>query len=152
VSGMSSVFDPAENAALSERIRSLRPDAKALWGGMSVAQMLAHCQRPLRVATGELRLERNLLGILLGRLAKKQLAGPVPFRRGLPTAPAFRVQGPQDFAREQEALLLLLQRFAEQGPAILTRAPHPFFGPLTEREWDVLQWKHLDHHLRQFGV
>ncbi len=34
----------------------------------------------------------------------------------------------------------------------LSKDPHPFFGNLNSEEWDTLNWKHLDHHLRQFGV
>ncbi len=29
---------------------------------------------------------------------------------------------------------------------------HPLFGPLSGEEWGALSWKHLDYHLRQFGV
>ena len=29
---------------------------------------------------------------------------------------------------------------------------HPFFGPLTNGEWNALQWKHIKHHLKQFGL
>ena len=31
-------------------------------------------------------------------------------------------------------------------------APHSVFGRLTHNEWGVLAAKHIDHHLRQFGV
>jgi hypothetical protein len=29
---------------------------------------------------------------------------------------------------------------------------HPFFGPMTAEEWGIISYKHLDHHLKQFGV
>ena len=149
---MKSLFQPSDNAEFVERIQSLRPEVKAQWGKMSAAQMLAHCQVPLRVASGELKLKRGLFGILFGRLAKKKLAGPEPFQRGLPTAPEFVVRDARDFAVEHGRLVELVQRFGQRGPAGLTREPHPFFGPLTNEEWDLLQSKHLDHHLRQFGA
>lgn len=41
---------------------------------------------------------------------------------------------------------------AENGTRILKVKKHPFFGEMTEDQWDVLLWKHLDHHLQQFGV
>jgi hypothetical protein len=119
---------------------------------MDVAQMLAHCQAPLRVATGDLPLKRALVGILFGRLAKKKLAGPQPFGHGMPTAPEFRVKDSRDFAVEHRKLVELVVAFGRNGPAGLTKLPHPFFGPMTVEEWDTLQWKHLDHHLRQFGA
>ena len=149
---MKSIFEARDNAELVTRIRTLRPGAKPQWGKMDVAQMLAHCQTPLRVATGELPLKRSLFGILFGGLAKRSLTKPEPFKRGLPTAPEFVVKDARDFATEQAKLLELVQRFGQRGPDVLARGPHPFFGPLTTEEWDLLQWKHLDHHLRQFGV
>ena len=45
----------------------------------------------------------------------------------------------------------LVRAFHARGPEKLAKE-HPFFGPLTSAEWDRLQWKHLDHHLRQFGA
>lgn len=138
-------------ATLLARLDALRPDAQRRWGKMSCAQMLAHCQQPLRVALGELPLKRSLIGLLFGRMAKKKLLAPAPWKPGMPTAPEFVIRDERDFAREHAALRVLVQRFGEGGPAALTTAPHPFFGPLSADEWQGLQWRHLDHHLRQFG-
>lgn len=114
--------------------------------------MLAHCRQPLRVALGDLELKRSLIGVLFGRMAKKKLLDPAPWKAGMPTAPEFKVADERDFATEKAALLALVQRFGEGGPHAITRRPHPFFGPLTTDEWQTLQWRHVDHHLRQFGV
>src|SRR5262245_59386048 len=149
---MDSLFRPDVNAAFVKRIQSLRPDAKAQWGKMSPAQMLAHCQAAMRVATGDLKLKRSFVGLLFGRLAKKGLTKPEPFKRGLPTAPEFLVRDARDFGAEQARMIELLQRFGRGGPAGLTKEAHPFFGPMKTEEWDLLQRKHLDHHLRQFGA
>jgi hypothetical protein len=46
----------------------------------------------------------------------------------------------------------LIDRFVASGPAGCTNHPHSFFGRLTPEEWAILMYKHLDHHLRQFGV
>jgi hypothetical protein len=104
------------------------------------------------MATGELTLKRALIGFLFGRLAKRKLTSPAPFGRNLPTAREFRVRDAGEFGSEREKLLELVQRFSARGPAGVPKEPHPFFGPLTAAEWDTLQWKHLDHHLRQFGA
>jgi hypothetical protein len=58
----------------------------------------------------------------------------------------------RSFDEEREKLLALVECFAVGGKGILTNKPHSFFGKLTPDEWDNLQSKHLDHHLRQFGV
>jgi len=147
-----SLFEPRDRAAMVARLESLRPETTRQWGKMSIAQMLAHCQQPLRVAMGELPLKRSLLGILFGRLAKKKLLDPKPWQRSMPTAPEFKITDERDFATEKATLLALVKRFGEGGPHVVTKQPHPFFGPLTVDEWQQLQWRHLDHHLRQFGT
>ncbi|MFY9345059.1 MAG: DUF1569 domain-containing protein [Planctomycetota bacterium] len=146
-----SLFDPAGLARMLARLDALPANATRQWGKMTAGQMLAHCQQPLRVALGELNLKRSLVGLLFGRLAKKKLLAPAPWKPGMPTAPEFRIAGDRDFAKENAALRALVERFGKGGPAALTKQPHPFFGPLTVDEWQGLQWRHLDHHLRQFG-
>jgi hypothetical protein len=145
-----SLFRPDDAAAVLQRVRRLRPDSRAQWGKMDAAQMLAHCQVPLRVALGDVKLKRGLVGVIFGGMAKRKLLGPQPFGHDMPTGPEFRIAGARDFVRERDELEALVQRFAAAGPAGLTREPHPFFGPLTTPEWETLMWKHLDHHLRQF--
>ena len=146
-----SLFSAEGLATMLARVDALRPDSARGWGKMDVAQMLAHCQQPLRVALGELPLKRMLIGILFGRLAKKKLLSPTPWKNGMPTAPEFKITDARDFAEEKAALRALVERFGHGGPAALTKQPHPFFGPLSVDEWQALQWRHLDHHLRQFG-
>lgn len=147
-----SLWQPSGLTTMLARLDSLRPDSPRGWGKMAAAQMLAHCQQPLRVALGELPLKRSLLGLLFGRLAKKKLLAPEPWKPGMPTAPEFRITDTRDFAKEQAALHTLVERFGRGGEAALSKKPHPFFGPLTADEWQQLQWRHLDHHMRQFGA
>jgi hypothetical protein len=146
------IFDPIECAALLERLARIRENQKPLWGKMSAAQMFAHCQAPLEVALGDKVLKRGLVGILFGGIARRQLLKPKPFGRNMPTAPEFLVRDWRDAERERVKLIELAQRLSSGGPAVLTTEPHPFFGALTAEEWSRLQWKHLDHHLRQFGA
>lgn len=147
-----SLFSPQNNREMLGRIARLEAHSKAQWGKMDVARALAHCQAPLRVAMGDLVLKRSLIGFLFGGLAKKSLLSSKPWKPDMPTAPEFLVKEPRDFVHEREALAELVRRFAAKGPGGLTKNPHPFFGQLTIAEWDALQWRHLDHHLRQFGV
>ena len=67
------LFDAATKRDIIDRINQLTPQQKALWGKMTVTQMLAHCQMPLGVATGKHKLKRNFLLSLIGPLFKKQL-------------------------------------------------------------------------------
>ena len=126
---MNSLFEEAGNAEAVQRIEALAPDARPQWGKMNLAQMLAHCQRPFRTASGELKLKRGLPGLLLGRWAKKKfIVGDAPFGRNSPTDPNFLVPGASDIEHERTELIALVKRFADK--THLTQDPHPFFGRL----------------------
>ena len=58
----------------------------------------------------------------------------------------------RDFLLEQAELKLKLLQFSKGGDAQCTRHPHPFFGALSPQDWSRGMYKHMDHHLRQFGV
>lgn len=149
---MPSIFDTADRQALIARLERLSPDSERQWGKMSSAQMLRHCQVVIRVALGQQQLQRGLLAVLFGGMAKRRLLAAPQFQKNMPTAPEFRVQGQPTFSTEKAELLRLVQQLGAGGAAGLTQAPHPFFGALSSAEWDALQYKHLDHHLRQFGL
>lgn len=148
---MQSLFDKEDNDAIKERIEKLTPRSVPLWGKMNVAQMLAHLQQPLLVSFGELKLKRGILGFLFGKMAKRQMLADKSFKKNMPTVKEFKV-APGDFEKEKITLLSYLDRFIKEGSQIITKEPHPFFGKMDLSEWDLLQWKHLDHHLNQFGV
>jgi hypothetical protein len=149
---MKSYFNVSDNNELIDRINKLRKETKGEWGKITVSQMLAHCQVPLSVAIGETKLKRGLFGILFGKIAKKQLVKQEDFKKKLPTAPSFVIKDERIFEEEKDKLINLVKKVKDKGASALTVNPHPFFGKLTEIEWYILQWKHLDHHLRQFGV
>lgn len=149
---MNFLFDERESSDIISRINKLTPDSRPHWGKMNVAQMLAHCQVPLLVALGRHTMKRSLVGFLFGKLAKKTVVGDKPFKRNLPTAPSFIVRDEKSFEAEKAKLVTLVQEFTKGGVSGLTKDPHPFFGVMTPEEWNKSQWKHLDHHLQQFGV
>lgn len=149
---MESIFNRESNQKLIDRINTLTPLTKPLWGKMDATKMLAHCSVGIKIATGELLLKRAFIGLLFGRLAKKILLNDKPFGKNSPTAKEFIIPDGRNFEEEKIILLNYIKRFAEQGESVLRKDPHPFFGKLTTPEWDGLMYKHLDHHLRQFGV
>ena len=149
---MHDLFDPASRQEILDRLGRLRPDSVRLWGKMDAGQMLAHCATALEVATGDQPRKQSLIGKLLGPLVRKKLLGPEPFSRNSPTDPAFVFADARDFARERERLVADVHRFAERGPDAAAAATHSFLGRLSGAEWGCLMGKHLDHHLRQFGV
>ena len=148
---MESLFTSDGNRRIVERIMKLDSAHAPLWGKMSAAQMVTHAQRPLQVALGELKLKRGIVGLLFGKMVKKSLAKPGNFKPNLPTAPQFVVHDQPDFMKERKHLIRMVEEFGNRKESV-TAFVHPFFGKMTTEEWDLLQWKHLDHHLRQFGV
>jgi hypothetical protein len=63
-----------------------------------------------------------------------------------------RLPDEREFAAERERLLTLTERFVRNGAGFAGQQAHAFFGKMTGAEWGELTHKHLDHHLRQFGV
>ncbi len=150
---MKNLFEAQTAEEIKGRVAALRPDSERQWGKMSVGQTVQHCCRGIQSATGELVVERVLIGRLIGPMVKRMVLGnDKPFGRDSPTAKEFLVHGEPELALEQERLVGLIDRFAAAGPAGCTTRPHAFFGKLTPEEWSELMYKHLDHHLRQFGV
>jgi len=114
------LYDPAVKQEIISRINKLTADSKPLWGKMNASQMLAHCQKPLGVATGSHTLKPN-----------------------------FIITDQRELDAEKERLITMITTFSE---ANMSGKPHPFFGKLTNEQWCKGTWKHLDHHLQQFGV
>ena len=149
---MKSIFNAEGNQAIINRIEQLSPITLNEWGTMNVGQMLVHCQLLIKVAFGELVIKRGLMGFLFGKMIKKSIMSDTPFKNNLPTAKEFEVKGMHDFHASKKDLIAMIKRFSDEGHSVIRNPKHPIFGTLTPEEWDYMQWKHLDHHLKQFGV
>ena len=121
---------------------------------MNVSQMLKHCHYPIEVAMGNMELNSKKLGFmkrLIFKLFKPSMYNDKPWKQGLPTAKDYVVKIDADFDAEKEKLVTSINEFSLLGSKI-NWPPHPFFGNFTTEQWGKSQYKHLDHHLRQFGV
>ena len=148
---MKNLFEAAKVEEVKARIAQLRPDSERQWGTMTPAQAVAHCSAGLELAAGDRKPPQKFIGRIIGRIIKPlALGNDEPMRRNSPTMIA--VQDDRDLEIERERLCGLVDRFAAAGPQGCTTHPHSFFGRLTPDEWATLMYKHLDHHLRQFGV
>jgi hypothetical protein len=148
-----SLFEGGCVDEVQHRLSRLRPDQPRLWGTMSPAQMLAHCSLGLEMAAGEIRPPRALIGRIPGPVIKPMaLREGEPMRRNSPTSKELVINDVRNFETERKRLSALISRFAAAGSAGCTAHPHAFFGSLTPDEWATLMYKHLDHHLRQFGA
>jgi Protein of unknown function (DUF1569) len=150
---MRNLFDPETASQVQKRLAQLRPDSQRQWGTMSVAQAVAHCSGGMMWAVGDRVPERMFLGWIIGNIIKPMvLKNDEPMRRNSPTAKTLIVADERELRKEQGRLSELIDRFCEGGPQACTKNPHSFFGRLAPEEWAILMYKHLDHHLRQFGV
>ena len=149
---MKNLFEQEVVDEVISRIDTLQSTTQRHWGKMDVAQMMAHCSAALDLASGQLILPRLLIGRLVGPFVRPIYTNEKPFSRGNPTDPKLVVSDRRDFLREQEQLKVKVRQFYEGGEAKCTRHPHPFFGALPPQDWSRGMYKHLDHHLRQFGA
>ncbi|HEY0702504.1 MAG TPA: DUF1569 domain-containing protein [Candidatus Acidoferrales bacterium] len=150
---MKNMFEPARVAEVQERLAQLRPDSTRQWGKMNAAQALAHCSMAMEWAVGDTVAPRMFVGRIIGGWIKPRMLGDdQPMRRNSPTAPTLVVADERNLEAERKRLSALIDRFAAAGPTGCTTNPHSFFGRMTGEEWAILTYKHLDHHLRQFGV
>lgn len=149
---MKNIFHPGVKEEVLERIKSLSATDQPLWGKMNVAQMQTHCIRPLALAMGEAEAKpASFIMSLLGKIVKKTVVSEKPFKQNLPTDPTFVTTSNEfDFQESRQLLLAAVNRFVEKQD-LVPDFKHPFFGKLTKEEWGISQYKHLDHHLNQFG-
>lgn len=149
---MKNLFDPQVFNEINGRIGLLTPQTQRQWGKMDVAQMLAHCKEAFKVPLSPEPLPRMFVGRLIGWLMKAKLYNDSPWAKNLPTAPNFLIKDSRNFETEKKQLLELVRTFHHAGPDGISKYPHPFFGSFTPEQWGMSMYKHIDHHLQQFGV
>ncbi len=150
---MKSLYNQNDVQDFVGRINKITATTQPQWGKMNAAQVMAHCTAPLKMAHGEVKSKRGLFSLLLGKHFKKKMVNPAtPFTKNLPTDPNFIFPNPCDFEEEKQKLINQIKSFSQKGPDAITKLPHSFFGYMNPQEWDIIQSKHLDHHLSQFGV
>jgi hypothetical protein len=148
---MKSLFNPIDRTRIIERLDRLTPGHEAKWGSFSADEMVCHVAEALRISLasdcpreprGPLTLwPLNLFVIYLAPLPKGKAKAPREF---LEKSPA---DWDEDCATLRQTIDEFGQRSADDAwPKSLV------FGRISGRAWGVLQYRHCDHHLRQFGV
>lgn len=146
-------FDSAEVDAVIDRIYRLNTSSQPLWGRMTSAQAMAHlCVAYEMVYTNKHPRPNPLVRLILRLVAKRGVVGPNPYPKNSPTAPQFRINSSREFALERDRLIEYVHQVQQDGRVRFEGRESLSLGPLTADEWAVLFGKHLDHHLRQFGV
>ena len=131
------------------RISQLTPDTTPEWGKMTVGQMLAHVAEVQDVWNGKPLKGTPLYIRILGPLVKNKVLDLQPYARSIRTHPQYLMTDPEDFHTQRARLLDSLRAFHALGRQSFK---HPIFGTLTTDERGWAAYKHLNHHLEQFGV
>ena len=150
---MKSVFNQTETAELLARIDKLSPDSTALWGKMNVGQMLAHCNVTYELVYEDKYPKPNFfMKTILKLMVKNTVVSEKPYKKNSPTAPMFIIKESKDFEAEKTRLKDHINKTLSLGENYFNGKESHSFGVLTIQEWNNMFYKHLDHHLSQFGV
>jgi hypothetical protein len=149
---MESLFDPQGNQNILDRIDNLSPITLSQWGKMTVSQMLLHLQKPIDLAYGKLHIAPHWKSYFFAKSYRKKLNDPKLFHKDQSTIKEFIVTHEPKFEEAKQSLKESVAVFARDGHKAIKTTRHPLMGEMSPSEWDILQWKHLDYHLKQFGV
>lgn len=147
------IFTKTVSDNVIQRINSLKPDSQPAWGKMNVAQMLAHCNVTYEMAYENKHPEPNFfMKFILKTFIKKIVTSETPYKHNSRTAPAFLITDNRDFLKEKNRLINYITKTQQLGEANFDNKASHSFGKLNKTEWNNMFYKHLDHHLTQFGV
>jgi len=148
------LFNPTKREEIINRLSNLTPESKALWGKMSVGEMLCHCLDGNQMALG-MRPAADMSNFFTRNVVKYLVVYLVPIPKGAPAPPEINPHKggtrPQDFEKERQLLIDDINNFGNLTDSDI-KGRHHIFGNLTPDQWGRLGYKHLDHHLKQFGV
>jgi len=150
---MKNIFSEEVTNELVSRIESLKIDTKPHWGKMSVDRMLAHVNVTYEMAFTDKHPKANpFMRFMLKTFVKKGVVDEIPYKKNLRTAPAFVINDSRNFKEEKKRLIEFLKKTQKLGKDHFEGKESPSFGAMSSQEWNNLFYKHLDHHLTQFGV
>ena len=114
---MKNIFDQSVSAELIQRINKLNDKSQALWGKMTVDQMLAHCCVSYEMVYEEEKHPKptGMMKFVIKLMAKKMVTNDKPFKHNLGTAPQFKIKTQHDFVFEKERLIQYVQKTQQLG-------------------------------------
>ncbi len=150
---MKNLFKEEAVAEIISRINNLTKDTQPSWGKMSVAQMLAHCCVTYEMVYADQHKRPNALTMfILKTFVKKIVVSEKPYAKNGRTAPQFLITDERVFENEKKRLIDFINKTQQLGETSFEGKESHSFGKMTAQEWNNSFYKHLDHHLRQFGV
>jgi hypothetical protein len=150
---MKNIFTKEITDEIVQRIEKLTSSTPQLWGKMNVAQMLGHCNVSYEMVYDDIHKKPNaFMKFILKNLVKNKVVSETPYKKDNPTAPQFLIKEQRDFEKERTRLINYILKTQELGETYFDGKESNSFGKLTKSEWNNMFYKHLDHHLSQFGV
>lgn len=150
---MKNIFDKNVSEEIIGRIHLLNSNSKPKWGKMTVGQMLAHCNVTYEmVYTDKYPKPNSFKKFILKILVKKTVVGEKPYPKNGRTAPQFLITNEREFETEKNTLIKYITKTQNLGENHFQNKESHSFGKLTKTEWNNIFYKHLEHHLTQFGV
>jgi hypothetical protein len=147
---MKSVFDPDTRSLLLARVERVTADSRPQWGKMNAEQMLTHLVKSLQMATGEVVAKTVWTPVRYTPL-RQLIVYLLPWPKNVATARELLPSNPVALEEGRRALVRVIEDIAARSSQ-REWPEHPAFGPVGRRGWGVVAWRHVDHHLRQFGV
>ncbi len=147
------IFTTTVSTETIQRINQLTSTATPSWGRMTVSQMLAHCNVMYEMVYDNKHPKANIfLKIFLKAFVKNSVVNETPYKHNQKTAPAFLITGSKNFIGERTRLINYITKTQQMGEDYFHNRESHYFGVLSKTEWNNMFYKHLDHHLTQFGV
>ncbi|QLH45747.1 MAG: DUF1569 domain-containing protein [Bacteroidota bacterium] len=147
------IFTPEVSEAVIARIEKLHADGKPEWGSMDAAKMLAHCNVTYEMAYENTHPKPGaFVRWMLKMFVKNTVVNETPYKQNSRTAPQFLIKSDKNFEVEKKRLIDYIRHTTQLGAAHFDGRESHSFGNLSSSEWNNMFYKHLDHHLRQFGV
>ncbi len=150
---MKDLFDKKNAEEMIKRIEALQPNSERKWGKMSVDQMLAHCNVTYEFIYDNIHPKPSgLQKWMLKIFVKNIVVNEKPYKKNSRTAPEFIMVNEKNFEIEKNRLIAYINKTQQLGSDYFHNKESRSFGNLTKTEWSNMFYKHLDHHLSQFGV
>ena len=150
---MKNIFDKTISEEIIDRINSLNSNTSPKWGKMTVDQMLAHCNVTYElIYDNKIPKPSGFKKWMLKAFVKNIVISEKPYKRNSRTAPEFLITNKKDFEKEKDRLISYIRKIQELGSKYFDNKESHSFGKLTKTEWNNMFYKHLDHHLNQFGA
>ena len=131
-------------------------DAKSNWGKMNIQQMVEHVTDFFKVSfehitfdlvTPEEHLPKYKEFLMSDKEFRENTKAPESVLGADPVGA--RSSSLKEALEELQKSINSFFEYFQKDPLLTTT--HPVFGPLNFEEWVLLHYKHVIHHLKQFG-